>query len=159
MGPAAGKCLGVYPPITGIYVAAGDKAKESDRASRPNERNEFAFSVHLVYSVRLNFDRLLKGETIVASQYPDETLMRDLDQASFVYPSGQLVTVPGNEFEEVLKIEEERKKQDAEWKAGRKEKFREMAEQKKLKDEEDAKRKAEEEQKQKDKHARFYVDS
>lgn len=67
--------------------------------------------------------------------------MKTLDQTTFKYPSGKLVTIPGKEFEEANRQEEERVKKDAEWKAGRKESFRKAAEEKEKAAEEEKKKK------------------
>jgi hypothetical protein len=156
VGPLAGKCLGIYPPVTGIYVPAGDRAKESDRLDHPG-RNEFSWSLHIVYSVRLNLARLLGGEKIMGSQYPEETMEKELVQTTFVYPSGKLVTIPGAEYEEAHRIEEQRLKENEDRMASRKENFRKAAEEKKRKEEEEKKRKEEEEKKKKEDEKKLTV--
>jgi hypothetical protein len=91
------KCLGTYPALTGIYVAAGDAAKTSDRTEEKG-RVENPFAVRLVYSTRLNLGPLLKGETKIKSQWPDQTLYKEVDITSAQYPVGGPVMVTKGDY-------------------------------------------------------------
>jgi hypothetical protein len=110
-GQGKGKCIGIHPPITGIFVPAGDKSKESDRkSSKEGERNDYAWAKNMVYSIRLNMATMLKGSTLVQSQYPDDTILKAINTDSFNLPTGRLVTVLKKEYDE-LKREEQKKEE------------------------------------------------
>ena len=95
-----GKCLGVYPSVTGIYIAAGSVDKGSDRTSikpgRGPQRNAQRAS-RLVYSMRLNLGRFLRGETKVQAQF-NGTLMPEIDRETMEYPRGEGVLVRKEEY-------------------------------------------------------------
>ncbi|KEF50883.1 uncharacterized protein A1O9_13064 [Exophiala aquamarina CBS 119918] len=68
-------CVSVFPPLIGFSRPAGHQSKNSDieygdELSGPVED---ARSQHVVFSVRLNMERLLRGETVFESQFPDVT--------------------------------------------------------------------------------------
>ena len=85
-----GKCVGVYPSLTGIYIAAGDKSRGSDRSNETegHGRNEERTS-RLLYSTRLNLGSLIEGKTIVKSQYPNSSMLGDIDTSTFKIPEGK----------------------------------------------------------------------
>ena len=113
-GQGKGKCIGIYPPITGIFVPAGDKSKESDRqSSKEGERNDVAWAKNMVYSSRLNMETMLAGSTVIKSQYLDETMLKEINTVSLNLPTGRLVKVWKQEYEQ-LKKEEEKKKEEEE---------------------------------------------
>jgi hypothetical protein len=117
-----GKCLGVYPPITGIFVPAGDKNKESDRQTAPDgAKNEVAWSKNMVYSTRLNLDVLLDQNTTVQSQYPEDSMLKDFNLSSSMstqLPEGRPVLITAKEYEERRKeAEAAQAKEEAEKKA------------------------------------------
>jgi len=127
-----GKCIGIYPPITGIFVPAGDKSKESDRqTSKEGERNDVAWAKNMVYSSRLNMETMLAGSTIVKSQYPDETMLKEINTVSLNLPTGRLVKVMKKEYDE-LKKEEEKKRKEEERKKKEEEEDKKMGEKAKM---------------------------
>ncbi len=100
-------CLGTYPMITGIHHQAGNVAKESDRkeiAAAPDRK--FASSDNLIYPVRLNLGNLLKGQTVVKAQIPENAMLQEIDISTLELPKGSPAFVKKNEY-----IKEEEKKE------------------------------------------------
>lgn len=110
------ECLGVHPPITGIYKPAGDNSKQSDRQNMQG-KNPAALTLHIVFSVRLNLEKLLRGDNIIVSQWPSKTMMKEFDRSTFIYPEGKAVNITLDEYAaadkkaEESKLAEEAKKQ------------------------------------------------
>lgn len=68
-------CISVFPQIVGISRPTGYTSKNSDIGygdDSPGTVKE-ARSQHVVYSTRLNAERLLRGETTFDSQFPEIT--------------------------------------------------------------------------------------
>lgn len=93
-----GRCLGVYPPVTGIYTAAGDRSRGSDRVKVPEGEKQEASANRLVYSTRLHLGSLLEGQTIVKSQFPKETLLKQIDISTFQLPEGKPVMITKSDY-------------------------------------------------------------
>jgi hypothetical protein len=58
-------CIAPYPTIVGVYRPAGSASKSSDIEESGDTVNEEAKSGHLVYSLRMNLDRLLTGQSVM----------------------------------------------------------------------------------------------
>jgi hypothetical protein len=110
-----GKCFGVYPPITGIYAAAGDRSRGSDRVAVPEGEKQPASSNRIVYSSHTNLKQLLAGQTVLDSQYPD-SLQKKIDVKSGRIPEGRLVTVKKEDYGESMTYDYTGKKGEQEMK-------------------------------------------
>lgn len=68
-------CISVFPQIVGVSQPTGHTSKHSDIGYDDDGDGtiEEARSQHVVYSTRLNMERLLRGETIFTSQFPEVT--------------------------------------------------------------------------------------
>jgi len=68
-------CISVFPQIVGVSRPTGHTSKNSDIGyGDDNLRTvEEARSEHVVYSTRLNMERLLKGDQVFNSQFPEIT--------------------------------------------------------------------------------------
>jgi hypothetical protein len=66
-------CVSVFPQLVGVARPTAHTSKWSDIGyGNDNDRTvEEANSQHIVYSTRLNMEKLLKGDTVFDSQYPD----------------------------------------------------------------------------------------
>ena len=70
------KCIGVFPQLIDSHKAAGRMSRDSD-TDMPDPKQEHvrekAFTLNVVYSTRLNIDRLLKGNKVDQQwrQWPD----------------------------------------------------------------------------------------
>lgn len=93
-----GRCLGVYPPITGIYNAAGDKSRGSDRVKVPEGEKQQAWANRLVYSTRLNLGPLLEGQFVVKSQYPGETLLNEININTLQLQEGEPILITKDDY-------------------------------------------------------------
>ena len=66
-------CVGIFPQIVDSHRAAGIGTKDSDISDHGSETREKGFSFNVVYSTRLNVDRLMNGEREnVTGQWPLE---------------------------------------------------------------------------------------
>ena len=74
-------CVGVFPQIIDSHKAAGASAKDSDIVDygKDGETRDKGFTFNIVHSVRLNLDRLLKGEKVGQGmtwrQWPEDPLI------------------------------------------------------------------------------------
>ena len=68
-------CVSVFPQIVGVSRPTAHTSKNSDIGYGNDEDRvvEEAHSLHVVYSTRLNMEKLLKGETVFDSQWPEVT--------------------------------------------------------------------------------------
>jgi len=73
------RCISPYPTFIASHRAAGDTDKDSDRLFG-REIREIGYSEGLVFSTRLNMERLLSGEETVISQFPSDTLVSSISR-------------------------------------------------------------------------------
>lgn len=95
------KCFAPYPTLIGTHKAAGVTAKDSDREDTSKARGGFrevAETGQIVYSTRLNMERLMMGNQSVRSQWPKETKMEEIDR-TLTLPRGQGVWVTKDQYE------------------------------------------------------------
>jgi hypothetical protein len=67
-------CISPYPTLTGTYRPAGNSSKYSDiEIEGDSDRTVFetGYTENLVFSARMNIDRLLTGQTTFKSEFPD----------------------------------------------------------------------------------------
>ena len=74
------KCLAVFPQIVDSHKSAGSADKDSHIVTSARQAGvigDQAFTFNIVYSTRLNLDRLLKGEKVDQSwrQWPEEPVV------------------------------------------------------------------------------------
>lgn len=84
------KCAAPYPTMVGQHKGAGSTLKDSDRV--PTEKEEFrkvGETTAIVYSTRLNMENLLAGGTKLKSQFPDRTMLDEVDLADVKIPEGE----------------------------------------------------------------------
>jgi hypothetical protein len=107
-------CLGVYPPIFGLFRSIGPMDKDSDRRAdikaAKDESKEApveppvvkmrkeATSKLTVFPASLNIEKLLRGETVFQTFDPAGDMMSEIDTSTFQYPRGELVTVQPEEY-------------------------------------------------------------
>ena len=66
------KCIAPYPTIVGLYRPAGNTSQYSDIENYDGIAEE-GIANGLMFSTRMNIDRLLKGEMTFKSSFPDVT--------------------------------------------------------------------------------------
>jgi hypothetical protein len=69
-------CIGIYPPLMGVHRAAGNTTRNSDIGYFPDSEGvveETGHTERVVFSTRLNVDRMLAGDDTFQSQYPAYT--------------------------------------------------------------------------------------
>ena len=67
----AHSCISVLPQVFDHYRAAGDSSKDSDINVGEGSYRDKAFTPNIRWSVRLNLEKLLYGETDYVDQFPD----------------------------------------------------------------------------------------
>ena len=77
---SAFKCISSFPQIIDSHKAAGGVNKDSDieiPASKEAETRSHSFTFNIVYSTRLNLDRMLRGEKVDKTwrQWPEEPVL------------------------------------------------------------------------------------
>jgi hypothetical protein len=89
------KCLAPYPPLIGAHKPVGPIAKESDRVNlteaQPGMR-EKAETGNIIFSTRLNMQRLVEGNEKLESQWPERTMLAEAN-CSLTVPQGRLVWI------------------------------------------------------------------
>lgn len=70
-GRQAHKCLGVLPQIFDHHRRKGSISGESDIEDHGDAVREKAETLNIRWSVRMNMDKILRGETTYDDQYPD----------------------------------------------------------------------------------------
>ena len=67
------KCVGVFPQIVDSHRSAGSSKKDSDMGREKEQVREHSLSYNIVYSTRLNAEKLLNGQAEnVTSQWPGD---------------------------------------------------------------------------------------
>lgn len=95
----ANACLAVYPSITGTHRVSGDISRDSDRKNlRPGTMRKIPLSKNLVYPIRLNLGNFLMGGTVAKAQFPNTSLLGEIDTATFELPRGKPVRVRADEY-------------------------------------------------------------
>ena len=87
------RCVSAYPSIVGLYRAPGNTSRDSDINASEGEIVERGHSERLVFSTRINTQRLLNGETKFESAFPDAT-GAEMELTDIVRASGTEVQVP-----------------------------------------------------------------
>lgn len=102
-GFMAARCLTSWPAIVGSFRPAGPKSRDSDRDGAGDKIRKDAESLGIAYSVRLNAERLLRGETVVKHQWPDLATQPelDLDKPNNI-PEGYPVYITSDQYVEKL---------------------------------------------------------
>ncbi|KAF2838871.1 glycosyltransferase family 25 protein [Patellaria atrata CBS 101060] len=96
--PLGFRCIAPYPTLIGTHRAAGTTAKDSDREDRAGGFREKAVTGQIVFSTRLNLERILGGEGSVLTQWPGESMLEEWNLTSGVYPRGRGVWVAKEEY-------------------------------------------------------------
>jgi hypothetical protein len=94
------KCFAPYPTLIGTHKAAGTTAKDSDREDTAKANGGFrdvAVTGQIVYSTRLNLDRLMGGQKFVESQWPKDSRLPEIDP-SMDLPRGRGVFVTADQY-------------------------------------------------------------
>lgn len=66
------RCLGISPPLVAVHWRAGSLTADSDNfAQDAQEKREKAYTSNIRWSVKLNMEELLEGQTKLVDQYPD----------------------------------------------------------------------------------------
>lgn len=76
------RCIAPYPTLIGTHKAAGSTAKDSDRENTANAYGGFrevGMTGGIVYSTRLNLETLIAGGKKLRSQWPDQTMLAEVD--------------------------------------------------------------------------------
>lgn len=95
------KCLAPYPTLIGSHKGAGSTSKDSDREDTTKALGGFrekAETGQIVYSTRLNLDRLMAGQTLVESQWPFDALLPEIE-SSVKLPKGHGVYVTADQYQ------------------------------------------------------------
>lgn len=95
-------CIAPYPPLVGTHRAAGSTAKDSDREDTSNVRGgyrEKGETGMIVFSARLNMERLMGPNNTVISQWPEKTMVEEMDHTAEL-PKGVGVWVSKDQYRE-----------------------------------------------------------
>ncbi len=94
------KCFAPYPTLIGSHKAAGITTKDSDREDTTKANGGFrdvAVTSQIVFSTRLNLDRLIGDEKFVQSQWPRDTELSQIDP-SVDLPRGHGVHITVDQY-------------------------------------------------------------
>ena len=92
------KCIGVYPALVESYKAAGNTSKDSDIVKVDATVREKAFVPNMVFPVRPNFDRFVTGQTVIPSQFGDESMLSEIDYTKYEMPRGKGLYITKDQF-------------------------------------------------------------
>ncbi|KXS93663.1 hypothetical protein AC579_10299 [Pseudocercospora musae] len=88
-------CFSTYPPLISTHRPAGTSEHDSD-ISPDHQKGKMheEYTWDIVFSVKQNIDRLVSGERMIKSQWPDETISseRNIDDEE-LQPTGRLEIV------------------------------------------------------------------
>ena len=97
------KCIAPYPTLISTHKAAGATSKDSDREDTKTADGGFrqvGETNQIVYSTRLNLERLLMGNQLVQSQWPHDTMSPEIYYSTDL-PQGHGVYVAANQYQPV----------------------------------------------------------
>ncbi|THC88976.1 hypothetical protein EYZ11_011575 [Aspergillus tanneri] len=83
------RCVASYPPLIGIWLQKGSSDLNSDISDSGSPPHE-AYSSGIVYSTRVNAQRLAAGKQTCLAQWEDAK-PSEIDSATFTSPRGHLV--------------------------------------------------------------------
>ena len=86
------KCIAPFPTIVGWYRPAGNSSSHSD-IQEYSSINEVGLANGLMFSTRVNIERLLKGEKVFQSSFPEVT-GEEMDIGEITSAVGYGMTVP-----------------------------------------------------------------
>lgn len=95
-------CIAPYPPLIGTHRAAGLTSKDSDRVDTTRVAGgsrEVAQTAMIVFSTRLNYQKLINSDGKVKSQWPNRTKLPEMDQKTEL-PRGTMVWVSKSEYKD-----------------------------------------------------------
>jgi len=94
------KCFAPYPHLIGTHKSAGYTAKDSDREDKSSRGafRETAETGQIVFSTRLNLGRLMAGEKTVLSQWPNDTMLSEIELGTKL-PKGRGVFVTKDQYQ------------------------------------------------------------
>jgi hypothetical protein len=94
-----GTCIAPYPPLIGTHRPAGLASKGSDRVDMGAQTLEKGVTGQIVFSTRLNFPPLLEKTGEIWSQWPEQTMLKNIPVDSLaVIPKGQGVVIKQAEY-------------------------------------------------------------
>jgi len=64
-------CISILPQLFDHYRSAGSNIADSEINPEDNQHRDKSYTLNIRWSVRLNIDRLLRGDEIFEDQYPD----------------------------------------------------------------------------------------
>ena len=91
------RCIQPYPALVGVFKDSGDISKDSDRISVNGPNREVPQTLGIAYPVRLNLDRLIKGNLKFKPQWPEGGEWPEIGR-DLVIPEGHLEFVKKEEF-------------------------------------------------------------
>jgi hypothetical protein len=91
------KCFAPYPALFNAHKAAGPVSKDSDRTNKHGLIRKVAMTRHVAFSTILNLPLLVNGETMVKSQWPNLTMVQEIDVKAEL-PRGHGVFVAKKEY-------------------------------------------------------------
>jgi GR25 family glycosyltransferase involved in LPS biosynthesis len=102
---AGTKCLAPYPPLIGTHKAAGKTSKDSDRVEASGKVREVGVTGQIVFSVKLNLKALLgvARDKVVRSQWPERTMVKQIEVGGVEIPKGEGIWVRKDEYEEFVR--------------------------------------------------------
>ncbi|KAF9892782.1 hypothetical protein FE257_000371 [Aspergillus nanangensis] len=94
MGRPHLRCYAPFPNLIGTFKPQGFASRDSDIETYDGNAYHAAQAWNLVYSTRLNIQRLVRGDDVVVSQWESEDWWseKEVDMREFEYPGGFLVT-------------------------------------------------------------------
>jgi len=101
------KCIAPYPTLIGSHKGAGLTAKDSDRENTAANYGGFrdkAETIGIVYSARINMANLLAGGKKIESQWPNNTMLAEIDRA-YEVPKGRGVYVTKDEYQPFARMD------------------------------------------------------
>lgn len=94
-------CIAPYPTLVGTHKAAGVTAKDSDRENTSKAQGGYrkvAETGQIVFSTRLNLEKLMNPQENAVSQWPEATKLKEIDRTASV-PHGNGVWVTKDQYE------------------------------------------------------------
>ncbi|KAI9842556.1 MAG: hypothetical protein M1837_007069 [Sclerophora amabilis] len=65
------RCVAVFPQLVDSHKAAGPQSRDSDIGKPPDENREKGFTYNIKYSTRLNWNKLMNGQSDYDAQFDD----------------------------------------------------------------------------------------
>jgi len=83
------RCIGPWPSIIDQYRPAGPDSKSSDRQRFEGTVRSHGESLNIVFPAKTGLLSFLSGDSTYKSQWPDDTLIKEIDPMNHALPRGE----------------------------------------------------------------------